>query len=617
MKTYAKSIVLILAGIGLALSFWFNDGWLQLCVGLSLFLFGMQCLEDGLRQLAGGKLEQMLGRHTSTPTKSLLFGAGATMLMQSSTLVSLLTIAFLSTGLIKLAAGVAILFGANLGATSGIWLLAIAGQDFNLNKVALPLVVFGVLMGFAGEKSKSFGRVILGIAFILLAIEQIKYGFSDFTYDMDFSKHQITGISGQLFFILVGLLVTMVLQSSHATLMLTLTALATGQLELQQGLAIAIGSNVGSSVTTAIVGALGGNRNGQRLALAHVIFNVTSAVMAWMLLLPLTWLVRWATGLVGLGDNQLIQLALFHTLFNTQGVLLFWPIQKKLASFLRRILPDQQEPSVLIADVLAPDTSPPRTHARYLTDNALASADSAAIAVVQELNHLGRLSIEVICHALYLPVEQLTRPQVDHDLLNAPPDKLYMDVEDLYQRHIKGVYADLLSFMGRVDVPTDEAHKQFGINCQIAALQLVDAVKDAKGIQKNLDHYLRLDDSAARKFYVELRGYMLRALREIHELGRIEVPDDAWLARFQLMDDDAEKFELSFREHLFMAIRNQQLDGLQMSSLMNDISFASRIIQSLHDVLMLSQGEGEASEFFRELRKMTRSEESGLVVALG
>src|SRR5690606_17910333 len=138
VKSYARAMLLGLLAGGLAWSFWASAGWLQLCAGLALFLFGMQCLEEGLRQLAGGKLEQLLGRSTATPGKAMLFGMGGTLLLQSSTLVSLLTIAFISTGLIQLAGGIAILFGANLGATSGIWLLALAGQNLSLSPLALP-----------------------------------------------------------------------------------------------------------------------------------------------------------------------------------------------------------------------------------------------------------------------------------------------------------------------------------------------------------------------------------------------------------------------------------------------------------------------------------------------
>src|SRR5690606_32168133 len=209
-----------------------------------------------------------------------------------------------------------IIFGANLGATSGIWLLALAGHDFSLSPLALPLLVFGVLAGFTGPRGRAAGRVVLGIAFVFLGIDQVKSGFAAFGGHLDLAAMPVEGVRGVLLFALAGLAATVVLQSSHATLMLILAALAAGQLELGPALALAIGSNVGSSVSTGVVGALGGNRSGQRLALAHVLFNVATALLALALLSPLAWLVLAASGLAGFGANTLLQLALFHTLFN-------------------------------------------------------------------------------------------------------------------------------------------------------------------------------------------------------------------------------------------------------------------------------------------------------------
>ncbi|XLX40043.1 Na/Pi cotransporter family protein [Ectopseudomonas mendocina] len=600
-------VMLLLVVAGLIASFWFSQGWLQLCAGLAIFLFGMQCLEDGLRQLAGSKLEQILGRSTSTPFKSLLFGVGGTLLLQSSTLVSLLTIAFISTGLIQLAGGIAILFGANLGATSGIWLLALAGQNLSLSPLALPLLVFGVLAGFFGPKSKAAGRIVLGIAFIFLGIDQIKEGFASFGDGLDMTGYQEGGWRGALLFTAIGMAITVVLQSSHATLMLTLAALASGQLELGQSLAIAIGSNIGSSVTTAFVGSLGGNRSGQRLALAHVLFNITTGLLAFCLLGPLTWLVHALAEPLGLGENSLIQLAMFHTLFNAMGVALFWPLQGRLAQLLIRWLPERAEPQVLIAEVAPAQVAEPEpTQARYLNERALDSVESASVAVVQELGHLGRLSLEVICHALYLPVDQLAQARADEQLLQASPAQAGFDADQLYRRHIKGVYGDLLSFMGRMELPMDEAHQQFWVSCQLAALQLVDAVKDAKHLQKNLGHYLEQPPSGARTCYVELRRHLLRALHELRELARAELEDEAWRARLSWLDEQAATFDAQFRQRLFSEVRYGHLDGLQTSSLMNDLGYASRIFQSLRNVLML----GSEQALFRELRKFGEEQES-------
>lgn len=604
---YLRAVMLLLVVAGLAASFWFSQGWLQLCAGLAIFLFGMQCLEEGLRQLAGSKLEQILGRSTSTPFKSLLFGVGGTLLLQSSTLVSLLTIAFISTGLIQLAGGIAILFGANLGATSGIWLLAMAGQNLSLSPLALPLLVFGVLAGFFGPKSKAAGRIVLGIAFIFLGIDQIKEGFASFGDGLDMTAYHESGLRGALLFTAIGMAVTVVLQSSHATLMLTLAALASGQLELGQSLAIAIGSNVGSSVTTAFVGSLGGNRSGQRLALAHALFNITTGVIAFILLGPLTWLVQALAEPLGLGGNSLIQLAMFHTLFNAMGVALFWPLQARLAQWLIRWLPERVEPSVLITELLPEQMAEPElTRARYLNERALDSVDAASGAVVQELGHLGRLSLEVICHALYLPVDQLARVRGDEHLLQAKPAHGGFEADHLYRVHIKGVYGDLLSFMGRMELPMDEAHQQFWVSCQLAALQLVDAVKDAKHLQKNLGHYLDAPPSAVRDAYVELRRHLLATLHEVRELARTDLPEEAWQSRLRWLDEQAANFDAAFRQRLFAQVREGRLDGLQTSSLMNDLGYASRIFQSLRNVLML----GSEQALFRELRKFGEEQES-------
>ena len=498
--------------------------------------------------------------------------------------------AFLLPGAVAVAIGLAFAWQVRREAPVPLQPKAPRGRDGR--RLSMPLV-FGVLAGFNGAKSKAAGRIVLGIAFIFLGIDQIKDGFSSFGGDMDLAIYRAEGLSGQLLFTLIGLVATVVLQSSHATLMLTLAALASGQLELGQSLAIAIGSNVGSSVSTAIVGSLGGNRSGQRLALAHVLFNLVTALLAFLLLTPLTWLVQWLTGLVGLGNNSLIQLALFHSLFNAFGVLLFWPWQGQLARLLLRWLPEKAEPQVLITELATPGPQEfPRTRARYLNDQALDSVDAAASAVMRELRHLSRLSLEVICHALYLPVDQLARVRGDEALLRAAPDSHALEAEALYQRHIKGVYGDLLSFMGRLELPLDEAHRQFWMAGQLAALQLVDAVKDAKHLQKNLGLYLRQEPSTVRSAYVELRGHLLALLHELYELSRLDVSDEALSARLRMLDDEAAEFDRVYRERLFALVRQGQLDGLQTSSLMNDLGYVGRIFQSLRNVLLLAEEQG-------------------------
>ena len=646
----AVAVVLVLAW-----SFWLSPAWLELCAGLALFLFGMQCLEDGLRALAGSRLEQLIGRSTDRPRKGLLFGIGATMVLQSSTLVSLLTIAFVSTGLLSLVGALPILFGANLGATSGIWLLAVAGQNFSLAPAALPVLVVGVLGSAFGPRAKAAGRVLLGIAFIFLGIDWLKSGFDALGDGVDLSALRVDGLPESLVFIGVGLLMTVVLQSSHATLMLTLAALASGQITLVQGMAIAIGSNVGSSVSTAIVGMLASHRGGQRLALAHVLFNVVTAIIASLMLWPLAWLVRAAFVPFGLQDNALLQLALFHTLFNVLGVVIFWPVQAVLARRLIRWLPDQPEPAVLIPPEAAPAipiersepsagvaptevvagvtgatalpsslpssspasatpvsasmaasvsspssastgaTVPAAIRARYLSEAARATPATATMAIARELLHLERLGLEVISHAVFVPpgeLEEVARQPVPFD---APPPPDAPDAAQLYQQLVKGVYSDLLAFIARLDTPADEALQRLWSDCSLAARQLVDAVKDAGQLQKNLGRYLRGDVSEARDAYVALRRFLIRLLADIRESGRPGAPlASPWP---EPLDEQAADFELRFRARLVEALRHHGLDGLAFSSLVNDLGHANGIVRGLRDIRALAQGH----EVFRAL----------------
>ncbi len=596
-KLNAAAIWLLVAA--LLVSFGFSEGWTELAGGLALFLFGMQCLEEGLHMLAGGGLERILARATDRAWKSLGFGVAATALVQSSSLVSLLTIAFLGTGLIGLAAGLCIIFGANLGTTSGIWLLALAGQSASLSAWALPMAAVGILLGFNGPRGKGIGRVLLGICLLFLGIDLMQDGFSGATAWLDPASIQVPGLLGTLLFVGVGLVATVVLQSSHASLMLTLTALASGQIGLDQGFALAIGANLGTTVT-AVLGSLGGARAGKRLALGHVLFNLGTGALTIVLVGPLAQLTTLLAEWLGLQNNALLQLALFHTLFNGLGVLLFVPWHRRLAARLERWLPDSAEPSVLIAPLQATATPAaatvplsPLTRARYLDDSALDSADAAVQAVARELQHLARLSLEVICHALYLPVDQLRSSQVDEQSLrsSAAAAGRGLDAEQLYQQHIKGVYSDLVTYMGRLKVHLDEAHQQAWISSQVVALQLVDAVKDAKHLQKNLGRRLNDGEPAVSAAYAELRRHMLWVLREIRAISLLDLPAEALRARLALFDEEAATFDAAFRDRLFAAVREKRLDGLHASSLMNDLGYVSRISQSLRNVLLLGLGE--------------------------
>ena len=591
-QTALKYALVLLLLLAFSLSFYHSNAWLQLCYGLAIFLFGMQCIEEGLQRAAGGYLERLLNKSTDTPFKGLLFGMGATFVLQSSTLVSLLTIAFLSAGLIGLGAGIAVLLGTNLGATSGIWLLALAGQNISLSVVALPLLFFGVLASFFGDTGKAFGRALMGIGFIFVGIDAIKLGFTDMGGAVDFTQLHVSGITEILIFTAIGLLLTVVLQSTHAALILTLAALAGGQIVPEQAFALAIGSNVGSSISTAFVGCLGSDRNGQRLALAHVLFNVVTAIISLLLFLPLSALVLNATAWVGLGDNGLIQLALFHTLFNVLGVVVFWRLQNRLAGKLKQWLPDRAEQTLptLIAEPheMRPVNKKHGTEAMYLSKASLRASDTAVLAVVNEIRHLSRLTLEVMCHAVYVPAQQLFEPSADtEDLrLQAAQLPLQLDADALYQQHIKGVYSELLGYINRIEVPLSDEQERVLQSCQALALQFAEAVKESKHLQKNLQQYLQSEDEV-QQYYARLREYVFGLLLQVAPLSQDGAA--SLIAQPTQLQQGMQQFELSFGQEVLAGLREGKLSDRQTSSLMNDIAYARRIGHSLLEILAQAQ----------------------------
>ncbi len=576
-KKASQYVLAVLLVSGLAASFLYSPPWMQLCYGLALFLLGMQCIEEGLHNVAGGKLAKWMEKSTATPLKGALFGMGATFVLQSSTLVSLLTIAFLSTGMIQLAGGIAIILGTNLGSTSGIWLLALAGQSVSLSPAAIPMLVFGIVIGFFNSKTKAIGRVLVGIALIFLGVDAIKEGFQAFGADMDFDKSQIGGMVEPLIFFVVGLLLTVVLQSSHATLILTLAALAGGQVSLMQAFAIAVGSNVGSSATTALVGMLGSDRNGQRLALAHVVFNLVTAALCLLLWWPLTRLVllpgEWW------GMSPLLQLAMFHTLFNLLGVAVFWKLQGRFAALLQRWLPDKAEEEVLLPEnqaILAP---------RYLHENMLRADDTALVAIEKEVYHLGRASIEAMCHAIYVPNEAFYRDDSDEGkTLPAPTAPLELDATQVYERQIKPLYSAILDFAGKIDL--EEKSQQEQLNRAFAATwQMVEMVKESKHLQKNMQRYLTGGGSAAERDYLRLRRHVFKTLRLFRRIGGMEAEAER-NDLMQQLNVHTETLE-TFRGRVMVKLKNEELNGWQTSSLLNDINYARRIGRGALEILSL------------------------------
>ncbi len=208
-----KRIVLPIIFVLLALGFWVSPDFKEIAAGVSIFLFGMIFLEDGFRTFTGGILERLLRVTTNRFWKSISFGIISTTIMQSSSLVSVITISFLSAGLIGLTSGIGIIFVANLGTTTGAWLIAGFGLKVKISAYAMPMMVFGIILVFQSSRNlKGIGYVLAGLGMLFLGIHHMKEGFEAFRETIDLTRFAIHGYPGLFLFALIGLSATFIMQ---------------------------------------------------------------------------------------------------------------------------------------------------------------------------------------------------------------------------------------------------------------------------------------------------------------------------------------------------------------------------------------------------------------------
>ncbi len=551
----------------LAYGFWISPNFKTIAAGLALFLFGMVSLEEGFKAFTGGTLETLLRKSTDKVWKSILLGISSTTIMQSSSLVSLITISFLSAGLMDLGAGIGIIFGANLGTTTGAWLVAGFGLKVNIAAYSMPLLVFGVLLIFQQSKVlKGIGHGLAGLGLLFLGIHYMKEGFDAFSQNIDLANYAVSGYPGLFLFTFIGIVATVVLQSSHATLVLIITALAAQQITYENAMALAIGANVGTTIT-AMLGAVSANIDGKRLAVAHLIFNVTTGLLAILFISQLIWAVDWVSASVGIRDHDFtLKLAVFHTLFNLLGLVLMTPLIKRMVVFLERT-------------VKAPAAD--RTQPMYLNEATMEVPAAAVEAVRKELIRLYQNAFHLIAHGLSLQRGTIMSTQDLGQAVAQSRRLMPVDMDEYYARHIKPLYSAIIEFISNAQarqLPQQESDQLTELRA--AGANIVEAVKDMKHLHKNLSRNLRTTDDALRGEYDAIRLQLANILRELNNIEEREPDIDTILS----LDAVALELKEATRERekaLDELIRKRQISPMHATSLMNDNGYTYDISANL------------------------------------
>jgi len=312
----------------------------QLLGGIGLFLLGMVMLTDGLKAFAGEALRRALVRFTGTPAKAFSSGALVTLAVQSSSATTVTVIGFVSAGLLTFPQAVGVVMGASLGTTGTGWIVSILGLKISLGFYALPLVGIGALCQLLLRgRGRPLGIALAGFGLIFIGIDTLQQGMGALSSYVPLSQLPAQGLLGHLAAMLIGIVMTVLMQSSSAAVATTLTALHVGAINFEQASSLVIGAAVGTTVTGALA-AIGGSVPAKRTALAHVLFNSATGLIA-VVLLPVFLIgISWAQEHLGL-DPGATSLAAFHTAFIALGVVIFLPFVDRFCAWIERLLPDR------------------------------------------------------------------------------------------------------------------------------------------------------------------------------------------------------------------------------------------------------------------------------------
>ena len=307
--------------------------WMFLA-GLGIFLFGIYMLEDSIEKLSGKAFKRIIRRYTSNRFRAIAAGVFTTAILQSSSAVSLMALAFVSAGIIGMTQAVGVIIGSSLGTTLTSWLVASIGFKVNIEAISLPFIGLGGLGLIVFGKTTRYtqiSRLLVGFGFLFMGLDYMKESVEQ--YSAGFDPAVLVGL-GLWAFILAALLLTAVIQSSSATIAIILSTLFGGLISFEQAAAMVIGANVGTTVTV-ILGSIGGNILKKRVAMAHLIFKSVTAIIAWILLPVLVYL---SMTIFHFEDTPVLALAMFHTLFNVVGILIFAPFINTFTRGVERIV---------------------------------------------------------------------------------------------------------------------------------------------------------------------------------------------------------------------------------------------------------------------------------------
>ena len=353
---------------------------LKLLGSLAMFLYGMKIMSEGLQKFAGDRLRSVLTAMTTNRVTGVLTGVLITALIQSSSATTVMVVSFVNAGLLSLSQSIGVIMGANIGTTVTAWIISALGFKVDMAAMSLPLLAVGVPLLFSGKSSrKSIGEFIFGFSFLFMGLSLLKANAPDLGKNPEMlsfvQNYTDMGFASVILFVLIGTVLTMIVQASAATMAITLIMCANGWISFELGAALVLGENIGTTIT-ANLAALTGNTQSRRAAMAHLVFNIFGVIWVLCLFKPVTMGVSWfVEDIMQTVDPAVavsFKLSAFHTAFNICNVLILIWFVKFIEKTVCKIIPQKEVEE--------------EYRLRFITGGLLSTAELSIVQARKEIN---------------------------------------------------------------------------------------------------------------------------------------------------------------------------------------------------------------------------------------
>lgn len=566
MKKYLSYILLI----SLAYLLYVNEDSKYIVAGVAVFIIGMQFMEDGFKFFSGGILEKLIANSTNTNSKAIFLGITATAILQSSSLIAIIVISFLSAKIISLAGALGVVFGSAVGTTATTWIVSTLGVKIDIAAFALPMIIFGVIFRFYKDRNfQGVGNILLGLGFVFLGIGYMKDGFEDLKQGINLAQFAIDGYAGIIVYTLIGAFATVIIQSSSATMALTVTALVTGQIVYINAMAIAVGANIGTA-TTAALGAIVSNANSKRMAVGLFIFKGITAVITLASLYLMIDFVDYISKYLGIkSDDWAMKLAVFHTLFNLVGLIVFSFFIPKLVIFLKKLFVEEKESYI--------------TKPKFLDMEVVAVPFAALKATRKETIHLYDNASEVLSHAIMLHRHRYIGKSNISKIVKESSDIIDLNIDEFYESRIKSLYSDIIDYSTYFINELDDEKKLYLNDLRNACRDIAESVKNTKELQKNVRKYISSNNSYIKDEYNFIREAIAKTINTINEMKNSKDDIDV-LSKSELLKEYLKGLDVIATRRIDILIREKRIDKKMATTLLNDSYHANLIISRLISV---------------------------------